>query len=706
MTLLLWVVWALIAPPLMVVSALHPRLRGAWAARWGFVRPAVEPGAILVHGASVGEGRAAEAVLAALRRALAPAPEVLLRTAFTDTGLATARGHDALGVLPFDAPWVVGPWLDRVRPRALVLIEAELWPGLLLACRRRRVPVIVAGARAGRGLARLVRWRPLRRLVQRGVSVWLATDDGASERLARWDLGPVGIVGDPKLDVPTPSASLQLPRPLLIGASTRPGDEAALLDALDALPGVHLLLAPRHPARFEAVAASLDARGLPWQRRTALGEGPPTARVLLLDTLGELGGLCAQADAVFIGGTFDPAIGGHSPAEATAAGAPVVAGPHRGANAAAFAAARLSPAASPAALAPAIQRALAAGRGASVSSGAADRVARVVVQQLGPPPPERVHRPWLLPVAALWSAIVKGALQRRAAWARPADVPVVSVGNLDSGGTGKTQVVAWLVDALAERRPVVLSRGYGRDRTGPALRDGRTRADAAWLGDEPAMLQARGAAVISAPDRVAGLAEAARQGAGVAVLDDGLQRTDVPRQVEIVVVDALHPAAGGVIPAGRAREPLAALGRADVVWVFGASAPEPVRRHARPGAVQVLARTEAIGWRRDGELLPPGALQGVEVLAFAGVARPGRFLRLLVEGGVRVARWRTFPDHHRFTAAELAGLRGAGLPLVTTEKDLARIPDPEGIWALAVTARPHAGEAALRALLAERLGGP
>ena len=136
--------WVIAAAPLAVVSALHPRLRGAWFARWGLSHPRVEPGAIAVHGASVGEGVAAEGVFAALRAARPR--RVLLRLAFTDTGLASARGHDALAALPFDAPWVVGPWLDRLRPRALVLVESELWPNLLAAAARRGIPVAVVGA--------------------------------------------------------------------------------------------------------------------------------------------------------------------------------------------------------------------------------------------------------------------------------------------------------------------------------------------------------------------------------------------------------------------------------------------------------------------------------------------------------------------------------------------------------------------------------
>ena len=119
----------------------------------------------------------------------------------------------------------------------------------------------------------------------------------------------------------------------MVAASTRPGDEARVIAAIP--DGHGLLLAPRHPDRFDIVARTLH--GMPWARRTALEDAvPDDVRVVLLDTLGELAGGLVGARAAYIGGTFDPAVGGHSPAEATRAGVPVVAGPHRWANPAAW----------------------------------------------------------------------------------------------------------------------------------------------------------------------------------------------------------------------------------------------------------------------------------------------------------------------------------------------------------------------------------
>ena len=169
--------WFLWAPVLAVVTALHPRTRARWAERWAWRLPAVSPGAIWIHASSVGEGQAAAALCEQLRTL--PSGPVLLRTASTDTGLATARGHHVLCARPVDAPWIVGRWLNRVRPRLLVLVEGDLWPNLLRACRARGIPVVVVGVRRGRGTARLRRWAPgLFRAMADCVSLWLVREEG------------------------------------------------------------------------------------------------------------------------------------------------------------------------------------------------------------------------------------------------------------------------------------------------------------------------------------------------------------------------------------------------------------------------------------------------------------------------------------------------------------------------------------------------
>ena len=604
-------IWWFLTPLLVVASLVHPRLRVGLMQRWTLRLPPVEPGAIVVHAASVGEGRAAEAILEALRR---EHPErVLLRTASSDTGLATARGQHLVAAMPFDH--LAQRWVDRLRPAALVLVEAELWPGLVLACERRGVPVYCANPRVSVGLRRFERWAPT--LYRRCRAAVTELD-----------------FGDPKLDAPAPPCRVDLGEAVIIGASLRKGDAGRLLAAWDELdPAPRLLLAPRHPERFDASVLA----GRPWCR---VGEGDEP--ILLLDTVGELASFYSQAVVAFIGGGYDPELGGHSAAEARASGVPVVHGPHG----------REGIAAAEGELASALRAALKLGPQPPVRSGAAGRIARSL--RFGSLA-ERVHRPWLPP---LW-VVPRRSAQRTQAF-------VVSVGNLDSGGTGKTPVVRWLAEHL---EATVVTRGYRG-------------------GDEARMLREQGLCVVVDPDRVRAVQ---RAGAETIILDDAFQHRRIHRDVDIVCLDGLHPRAGGVIPRGGAREGLAALERADLVWVTRGPVPDT----DRPVVVSRLVPT---AWRHRGRTLPLDALEG-PVHAFAGIARPGRFLESLAPL-VRVEDFRSFPDHHAYTASDVAGL-SRGLALVSTEKDLVRFPGDA--WALVMDLRIERGLEHLQALLGHRL---
>ncbi len=651
-----WLGWPMVA----LVTWLHPRTRVRWRERWTLTLPAVPPGTVVVHGASVGEGQAAAGVLDVL--ASQQPRRVLLRSATADTGLAVARGHDALCALPMDAPFAVRRFLDHVRPRALVLVEAEIWPNLLLAARSRGVVVVVVGARIGRGTQR---WLALPRtwgVLEGCVAHWFAKSETTAEALRGHVTGPVQVLGDPKVLAPTPASELVLPRPLVVGCSTRPGDEEALLAALPG--GATLLLAPRHPERFDEVAALVIAARRPLWRRSD-GAAPTPGAVILLDTLGELSGVLAQADAAFIGGTFDPQIGGHSPIEAARAGAAVVHGPHTWSNDEAWPGLATHRCSTVTDLADALQAALVARPGRQAVSDRAGWAEALRPLLEGPVPVERAARPWLLPVAWLFEHAAAWRIRRLGAGARAA-LPVVSVGNVASGGTGKTPVVAWWLEALAARglRPAVVSRGYGRV-DGPAVREVSTAED----GDELAMLARRGFLAISAPDRLAGAAHARQAGADVVVLDDAFQHRRIARDLDVVVVDGHRPHAGGPLPAGEAREGPAALARADVLWVQ--NGPLPAGLPDRP---TVRGHHVPVGWWDGHNLSPLDSVRG-DVVAFAGIANPGRFLEQLVVLGLRVRTWTTFRDHHVYNTGDLQRLGALGLPLVTTEKDLIRLPD-------------------------------
>ncbi|MCO5130717.1 MAG: tetraacyldisaccharide 4'-kinase [Xanthobacteraceae bacterium] len=322
------------------------------------------------------------------------------------------------------------------------------------------------------------------------------------------------------------------------------------------------------------------------------------------------------------------------------------------------------------------------------------------------------HRPssltsrLLLPFAALYGLI---AARRMARPGREAGVPVICVGNYHTGGAGKTPTVLALAAMLREsgETPFVLSRGYGGSLAGP-LRVDVARHGAAEVGDEPLMMAAH-TPVMVARDRVAGAKLAREMGAGVIVMDDGFQNPALRKNFSLIVIDARRGLGNGrVFPAGPLRAPLAPqLARTDALLVIGAG-------DAAADAAQAVAARGAPVFSAN--VVPDAAtlatLRGRRVLAFAGIGDPGRFFATLRGHGVEVAGERRFPDHHRFTVAEITALRAAaargGLTLVTTEKDFSRLGAGgslrEDITALPVTLR-FDDAAGLRELVQARLRG-
>jgi len=284
------------------------------------------------------------------------------------------------------------------------------------------------------------------------------------------------------------------------------------------------------------------------------------------------------------------------------------------------------------------------------------------------------------PVSEIYGRVV----ERRFARAVPVtpDIPVVCVGNFTAGGTGKTPLTRFLIGLLADQQvaPVCLTRGYGGSLAGPVWVD-RHRHTASEVGDEP-LLIARSARVMVARDRKAGMAAISADGTATAVImDDGLQNAALAKTMSIAVVDAGRGFGNGrVIPAGPLRARLEfQLGLVDCIVVMGADPP------GGPSPV-----FEALKKRFDGPVLrgmvaPAGDVAwaaGADLLAYAGIANPGRFFRLLESFGPASLTRRAFPDHHAFTEAEAAGLLAeadrTGAELVTTEKDLARLAGTTG----------------------------
>jgi tetraacyldisaccharide 4'-kinase len=292
-------------------------------------------------------------------------------------------------------------------------------------------------------------------------------------------------------------------------------------------------------------------------------------------------------------------------------------------------------------------------------------------------------------LAAREAAFARGLLSRGRL-----PCPVVSVGNLTVGGTGKTPVVECVARWLQEDgfRVAVVSRGYGR-RGAPVelVSDGGgPLVDAERAGDEPVLLARRvpGLVVVVGADRVAaGRWAVERVGAGVVVLDDGFQQRRLAKDVEVVCLDARAPwGRGGLFPAGTLREPPGALARAHLlVLTHAGQGRDAVRlaadvRALARGAPCVTAdyRLDAVVDAATGAVHGVEALRGRPVLAFAGIAVPGGLDATLGAAGATVRDLVGFPDHHRYRAGDGALLarraRAAGAEvLVTTEKDAVRL---------------------------------
>jgi tetraacyldisaccharide 4'-kinase len=270
---------------------------------------------------------------------------------------------------------------------------------------------------------------------------------------------------------------------------------------------------------------------------------------------------------------------------------------------------------------------------------------------------------WLLPLAWLFAALagLRRGLYERGILARyRSPRPVVVVGNLTVGGSGKTPFVIWLVGELARRnlRVGVAMRGY-RGGGGAARR--LTDADsAAAAGDEALMVRRRLSVPVAVAARRADAVRLLEPDCDLILCDDGLQHYALARDLEVVVVDGMRGFGNGRrLPAGPLREPVARLEEADAVVVNGAG-------YRRPGAIRMDLEPVAVVSLRDGSRRPLSDYAGRKVVAAAAIGNPDRYFSMLRAHGLRLET-RTLPDHARFTPA-LAGA-GQGKPVLLTEKD-------------------------------------
>ena len=680
------------------------------------------PEAIWLHAVSVGEVLAAVPLVEELRRRLPGTPLFVSTTTLTGREMANQRLAPLVnGVFyaPIDYVWAVRRVLRRIRPSVVVILETEIWPNLFREVKRIGCALVMINGRiSDRALPKYRRFAPVFGPVLSLCDKIVVQSEEMRERFVTAG-APAQIVevgGNLKYDftlTPLPKDSPVLAfvaagqgRPIWIAASTttdgRTEEEDDVIAAQRALEGWRLIVAPRKPERFAGVAAKLASAGLRWTRRTALQD--PAADVLLLDSIGELAGAFVHSSAEFMGGTLTE-MGGHNILEPAMAGVPVIAGPHlenfREIEAHFEAHRAVMRIAGGGELAGAIVRAAAdpelGGRGrsaAAMKTGAARRAAFAAIALYRESYPcERTRQPgwfFLWWFAQIWRVASARDRRGKRARVRRLPVPVVNVGNVTAGGTGKTPVTLELLSDLAAVKPALLTRGHGRStREIIVLPKGDERPSIECTGDEAQLyIRPYGSASGHVPigigaDRFEAGSRLLREAdVGAVLLDDGFQHLQLHRDFDLVLIDALRPFGGGhLLPLGRLREPLEGLARADAFLITRsrsvANLPAIVAtlRRYNPAAPVYFAWLENRAWTNlKGEILDVGAFAGVKSVAFCGLGNPESFWRSLADVGVTPMERHSYGDHHRYTPTELRRLArhakesGAEV-LLTTAKD-------------------------------------
>jgi 3-deoxy-D-manno-octulosonic-acid transferase len=702
-----------------------------------------EPGSIWLHAVSVGEVASAIPLLRELRKDGSKAPVYVSVSTVAGRRAAfqqLAEMVNGIFYAPLDFVSSVRRVLRVLRPSLVVILETEIWPNLYAETKRAGTGLAVVNGRiSDRTWPKYRRLKVFFRPVLSLPDLIFAQSVTDFDRYLELGVPPAKLahpenlkydaaVAPEPLDIPTFDA-----RPIWIAASTvgphergSIGSDATDEDDIvirsfralaDEFPRLLLILAPRQPARFEVVAAKLAAAGVRFVRRSAQQNdrsiGLRLPGVLLLDTIGELSRIYGLTDVAFVGGSLAPR-GGHNILEPAAAGVPVIVGPHMHnfqailqdfLQAAAVIQIRseneltgilrklLSDQASADGLGQRGKAVVDQNRG--VAMRIAPRLWSVYHASFGAPLLSLVPRFIAGALAALWTAGGRWKRNRgeiRARSLQPLPVPVISIGGITVGGSGKTPFTKFLAERLKRRgaAPAILTRGYRRRSPAENLVFAAgAKVPSAYTGDEAQILLRSGVAPIGIGANRYDTAQCLLKkypATDVLLLDDGFQHAGLRRDIDIVVIDGLDPfGQESVVPLGRLREPLDALGRADIFVVTRA---EDDRRFAaiqlrlkryQPDAPAFRTRLISLGWHDNAAGTSIGDLSGRRAAAFCGLGNPQNFWSTLDSLGLKtVFRW-AFHDHHQYKATDIkrvadqARARRSDM-LVTTEKDRINLP--------------------------------
>ncbi len=347
---LLYLGLAALLLPYFIYRRFKGKKSAPWSTKMGRV-PERKSGVrrIWIHAVSVGEATAAEPLVKALKATLPDADIVVSTTTVTGHAVAEKRyGAENVVFYPHDFSWTVRRFLDRIKPSIVVLMELEVWPNMTAEAVARDIPVLVVNGRITERSAKRYKlgWRLVSGAFLRATR-WLVQTDEYAARLKNLGVDParIEVAGNIKYDAvdtapPDPAQRIALRHelgidenaPVLIGGSTHPSEEAALLGAYKKLragtcPSLRLILVPRHPERFDGVEAEINAAGETCVRRSTTRVSNLAAPVILVDTMGELKRMYSAADVAFVGGSLIPH-GGQNVMEPCGMGVPVCHGPH------------------------------------------------------------------------------------------------------------------------------------------------------------------------------------------------------------------------------------------------------------------------------------------------------------------------------------------------------------------------------------------